>query len=311
MANPDEPQKTNKVTRRGLLLKETRESKGLSIETVHEMTKIPLDVMHAIEEGYTVRMVSAYYFKGFIKMYAKFLGLDPSLVLDEPMPEKPVADENEIVSVAKDPEHRKFNEYIVRQGKKQMIINMVVSGIIAVIVLIAFVVWSTHSNSNGEARPQPPKVKKESPLKKMIEKQNADRKIVEQTKPKPKAQPKVAKKDPVKAVAPVVETPAAEPIEEAPVESVKAATGKKVSLSIKSKAAGWLQVKVDGNLVFQSTLRAGTVESWQADKSIELSGKNINNLEFEVNGKVLGQLGKSDRGVRRVVITKDGLTVKN
>ncbi|MCC6758188.1 MAG: DUF4115 domain-containing protein [Candidatus Omnitrophica bacterium] len=314
MSNLDDQQRTGQVTRRGLLLKETREGRGLSIETVHEMTKIPLDVLHAIEEGYTVRMVSAYYFKGFIKMYAKFLGLDASLVLDEPMPEKPAAavDSTGAVSVVSDPEHRKFNEYISRQSKKQMMINLGFLGAFVVVALIAFVAWGNRPK--GPSQPQAPKVKKESPLKKMLEKQAADRKVVEQTKPKPakapSASPKVEKKEPARAVVPV-ETPAPEPVEEAPAENTKAATGKKVTLSIKSKAAGWLQVKVDGNLVFQSTLRAGAAESWQADKSIELSGKNVNNLEFEVNGKVLGQLGKSDRGARRVVITKDGLTVKN
>ncbi len=305
MSNSEKEQKSGVVTRRGLLLKETREAKGFSIQTVHEMTKIPLDVLHAIEEGYTVRMVSAYYFKGFIKMYAKFLGLDASLVLDEPLPVKPTS--SEPVSVVSDPEHRKFNEYIVRQNKKQSIITFIALGVFAVILLIVFVVWGQWSK--GQPRPQTVKVKKESALKKMLAVQSADRKVVEQTKPKPKVEPKVEKKETAHAV--VLDPSVDEEKEEAPVENTKASAGKKVSLSIKSRAAGWLQVKVDGNMVFQSTLRAGAAESWQAQNSIELSGKNINNLEFEVNGKVLGQLGKSDRGARRVLVTRDGLTVKN
>lgn len=313
MANSDHDPKNNKVTRRGLLLKETREVKGLSIETVHEMTKIPLDVLHAIEEGYTVRMVSAYYFKGFIKMYAKFLGLDASLVLDEPMPEKPVSDPDAPVSVVADPEHRKFNEYIVRQNKKQTTVGLVLLGISVVVLAIAFGIWKHHSNSEPRV-PQPPKVKKESPTRKMLEAQSADRKMVEQSKTKTKTEPKPEKKEVVRAVAPApVEASPAEDVQDTPqpTETAKSTNGKKVTLSIKSRSAGWLQVKTDGNVVFQSTLRAGAVESWSADKSIEVSGKNINNLEFEVNGKTLGQLGKSDRGARRVVVTKDGLTVKN
>ncbi len=306
MPNSEEKQKSSVVTRRGLLLKETREVKGFSIETVHEMTKIPLDVLHAIEEGYTVRMVSAYYFKGFIKMYAKFLGLDASLVLDEPLPVKPTTDEP--VSVVSDPEHRKFNEYILRQNKKQTVINLSFLGIFVGILLIAFVVWGHRPKT--ETHQPSPKVKKESPLKKMLALQATDRKMIEQTKVKVKPEPKVEKKETTR-VAAVVEPIPVENIQDIPIENTKAPQGKKVSLSIKSRAAGWLQVKVDGNMVFQSTLRAGAVESWQAQNSIELSGKNINNLEFEVNGKVLGQLGKTDRGARRVLVTRDGLTVKN
>ncbi len=305
MPNSDQ-QKSGVVTRRGLLLKETREVKGLSIETVHEMTKIPLDVLHAIEEGYTVRMVSAYYFKGFIKMYAKFLGLDASLVLDEPLPAKPTTQEP--VSVVSDPEHRKFNEYITRQNKKQSIITMIALGVIAVVLLTIFVVWGHWAK--GQEHPSVSKIKKETSLKKMLAGQIFDRKMVEQSKTKVKVEPKVEKKEVLRSPA-VSEPLTIEDDQEPMVENAKATAGKKVTLSIKSRTTGWLQVKVDGNMVFQSTLRSGAAESWQAEKTIELSGKNINNLEFEVNGKTIGQLGKSQRGARRVLVTRDGLTVKN
>ena len=307
MANSSEQQKPSGVTRRGLLLKQAREEKGISIDTVHEMTKIPLDVLHAIEEGYTVRMVSAYYFKGFIKMYAKFLDLDSTLVLDEPLPVK--ATVGEPVSVVSDPEHRKFNEYITRQSKKQMIIGFILAGLFTLVFLLVFLIWGNISKNH--LSPKVIKINKTQkilPSSKILAAQSADRKMLEKTKTKVKVIAPPKKQDAARVVAPI----ANEAVDLAGVEEKKAAlVSNKVSLSIKSRAAGWLQVKVDGNMVFQSTLRAGAVESWQADQTIELSGKNINNLEFEVNGKVLGQLGKTDRRARRVIITKDGLTVKN
>ncbi len=305
MTNSEGHQKANKVTRRGLLLKETRESKGLSIETVHELTKIPLDVLHAIEEGYTVRMVSAYYFKGFLKMYAKFLGLDATLVLDEPLPA--ASSSEEPVSVAMDPQHKKFNEYISRQSKKQNTINLIVTGIIVVFLMGVWGFWIKRPRTGTAVAIPMSHVKKEQPKKKFLETQAADRKMIDKTKPKTKTETK-----PVAKAVVSEESIPGESMEEPPAQTVKraAAVGRKVTLTIRSRAAGWLQVKVDGNLVFQSTLRAGAAESWEADKSIELSGKNINNLDFEVNGKVLGQLGKSDRGARRVLVTNEGLTVK-
>ncbi|MCB9758052.1 MAG: DUF4115 domain-containing protein [Candidatus Omnitrophica bacterium] len=307
MANSSDQQKPSGVTRRGLLLKQAREDKGISIDTVHEMTKIPLDVLHAIEEGYTVRMVSAYYFKGFIKMYAKFLGLDSTLVLDEPLPVKAAV--SEPVSVVSDPEHRKFNEYITRQSKKQMIIGFVLTGLLALVFFLGFLIWGNLSKNHSSSQAtKVTKVKKIKPPSKMLVAQAADRKMLENTKAKVKVVALPKKQEDQRVVVPTSN----EVVDVAGVEETKALSAtNKVSLSIKSRAAGWLQVKVDGNMVFQSTLRAGAVESWQADQTIELSGKNINNLEFEVNGKVLGQLGKTDRRARRVIITKDGLTVKN
>ena len=46
-----------------------------------------------------------------------------------------------------------------------------------------------------------------------------------------------------------------------------------------------------------------------ADREILLSGKNINELDLEVNGSHLGALGSDQRRARKVRITKEGLTV--
>ena len=87
------PQKTHNS-----LLKNTREAKGLTLDIVHEATKIPLDALKAIEEGYSVRMLTPFYYRGFLKIYAEFLGLDPVEVLSRyevqqpkpPLPGRPV-----------------------------------------------------------------------------------------------------------------------------------------------------------------------------------------------------------------------------
>ena len=48
---------------KGSLLKKVREAKGISLEVVHEHTKIPLDALRALEEGYTIRTLSPFYQK--------------------------------------------------------------------------------------------------------------------------------------------------------------------------------------------------------------------------------------------------------
>jgi len=84
---------------------------------------------------------------------------------------------------------------------------------------------------------------------------------------------------------------------------------KNVTLVVHAKRSSWLRVKVDGKIVFQATLRAGAVETWKADDSIELSGRYLNQLEYELNGKLIGTLGRKDRKAKRLIVTKDGLTV--
>ena len=67
---------TDSNNNKSSILKDTREAKGLTLEIVHEATKIPMDALRAIEEGYSVRILSPFYYRGFIKIYAEFLGLD-------------------------------------------------------------------------------------------------------------------------------------------------------------------------------------------------------------------------------------------
>ncbi|MDD3374641.1 MAG: DUF4115 domain-containing protein [Candidatus Omnitrophica bacterium] len=73
---------------KGLILKEARESRGIAIETVHEATKVPLDALKAIEEGYRVRSMTDFYYRAFIKLYANYLGIDIRRILEDYHPEK-------------------------------------------------------------------------------------------------------------------------------------------------------------------------------------------------------------------------------
>lgn len=66
----------------GEKLKKIRLEKGLSLEEVHKKTKIHKDILKAIEED-TVVNVSPIYLKGFLKIYCKFLGVDPSEFIKE------------------------------------------------------------------------------------------------------------------------------------------------------------------------------------------------------------------------------------
>jgi len=65
----------------GQRLKEARLSKGLTIEEVAQSTKIKASFLVALEEGDYGFLPSASYAQGFVKNYAKFLGLSEKEVL--------------------------------------------------------------------------------------------------------------------------------------------------------------------------------------------------------------------------------------
>jgi cytoskeletal protein RodZ len=60
----------------GARLKKIRLEKGLSLEDAQKKTRINLNILKAIE-GESASDLSPIYLKGFLKIYAKFLGVDP------------------------------------------------------------------------------------------------------------------------------------------------------------------------------------------------------------------------------------------
>lgn len=61
----------------GARLKKIRLEKGISLEEVHKATKIHLNILKAIEED-SVMNLDTIYIKGFLKIYCRFLGVDPA-----------------------------------------------------------------------------------------------------------------------------------------------------------------------------------------------------------------------------------------
>ncbi|MBN2140088.1 MAG: helix-turn-helix domain-containing protein [Desulfovibrionaceae bacterium] len=66
-----------KLLEMGVLLKRERERLGLSIKQVTDETKISRRIVTALEEGDREHLPHPVYVKGFVKNYARLLGLDP------------------------------------------------------------------------------------------------------------------------------------------------------------------------------------------------------------------------------------------
>jgi cytoskeleton protein RodZ len=66
----------------GHLLREARENKGLSLEDVQDATRINSRYLAALEAGQYDKLPTAVHVRGFLRNYARFLGLDPQPLLD-------------------------------------------------------------------------------------------------------------------------------------------------------------------------------------------------------------------------------------
>lgn len=270
------------------VLKEARESKGLSLEAIHEATKIPMDALRAIEEGYSIRNLSPFYLRGFIKIYANYLNIDLKSVIENYHREElPKQIKEDTSSFDLEPIEQWFAKIFSRINKRHIGIAL---GIILALFLVSKGVGYLAHRPKSAVKPNQKITKVNKAEKKELVK--AVEKI---SPPVPKVvEPKVEVKE---VTPPVVTAVPSSPIK------------RKVTLTARAKKASWLKVKADGETVFQGTLNSGSVETWIADNKIEISGKNVNQLEFELNGKMIGTIGREDRRAKGVVVTKDGLSV--
>lgn len=87
----------------GLALKRERENKGLTIEMVMEATKISRSNIVAMENGDRASLPHPVYAKGFVKSYARYLGLDAeelSMVVDQEYQDQANGPEEHIYEVS-------------------------------------------------------------------------------------------------------------------------------------------------------------------------------------------------------------------
>lgn len=262
------------------VLKETREAKGLTLEIVHEATKIPLDALRAIEEGYSSRILSPFYFRGFIKIYAEFLGLEVAEMYKQYGIDQP-AKQPFTAAAVKTPAQPAGSNLVLEQLQegvsfvfKPKTLNLIFKA--AGFLLLLFVLFKVGGCvASHWQNKKPASVRKQPPVE-------HERKAVQASVPTPP----VVRHEPV-------QVPSA---------------NNKVEVAVRAVKDTWLRVKTDDKVVFEMTLSKGSMENWSADKTIELSGKNIDQLDMEINGKHVGTLG--ERRVRKVLVTKEGLTVK-
>jgi len=248
------------------ILKSTREAKGLTLEIVHEATKIPMDALKAIEEGYSVRLLSPFYYRGFIKIYAEFLGLDVGEMYKHyglepaPKPKPPVTTlriaEQGTGNIVVLEQMQEWFAFVFKPKTRKLIFKVI--GFLFLFFLFFKMAGCIGSHVNKKVI-SPKKQSVQIIRHQSVQVQNADN---------------------------------------------------KVEVAVRASKDIWLLVRADGHVVFETTLSKGSLESWSADNRIELSGRNIELLDMEVNGKHIGSLGGGERRIKKVLITREGLTVK-
>lgn len=266
----------------GILLKEARERQGMTIEMVHEVTKIPMDSLKAIEEGYKVRTLSPFYYKSFVKIYAQLVGLDPYELLAKISSTPSVSEhlvKKETSQQQKEMEHHQeqkllniANSFSSKYRDKILKISVLVLG--AGFLLSAIIWGGVKIVRYFSSRPA----------------------VVKETDKAPQSIKKTAS------------SPSSVSTNVAGSSKTTTTIEKKVVVTVRARINAWFIVRVDGKVVFRQILKKGGFETWKADERIEISG-DVESLELEVNGEVK-KLARRTTQIRKVVITPEGLSVE-
>lgn len=292
------------LTELGQKLKEAREAKGLSIDQLHEVTKIQKRYLVTIEEGDYSILPGAFYVRAFIKQYAEAVGLNGEELLVEYQSVIPQSESHDVPQVSKS---QKTQETMQKAASLPIADHMPKILIVLLVIAFGVAVWFVFQWLTGKDEGQEKQTKSEQ-----IEVQKA------------KDSPLDAKKDEVKAEEPKKEEPKKEepPVQQPPagqeelklvgtsgkVSTYEVHNNKELQLEIIAKGTSYVDIKNEGGKgIYNGTLEAGQTvpQNLTAEKEVRLNIGNTPNIEIKVNGKVV------DYGISTEEAMHQRLVIKN
>ncbi|UIJ64734.1 DUF4115 domain-containing protein [Bacillus cereus] len=298
------------MTELGQKLKEAREAKGLSIDQLHEITKIQKRHLVAIEEGNYDVLPGAFYARAFIKQYADAVGLNGEELLVEHQSTIPQSEKREVPQVSTG---QKTQETMQKSSSWPIADHMPKILVALLVIAVGVVIWFVFQALTGKGDEKVPSAQSEK-----IEVQKA------------KDSPLDTKKDEVKAEEPKKEEPKKEEPkkEEQPAQptgqqevKVVGTTGKvstleihnnkTLELELSGKGASYVDVKDDaGNVILNATVQEGQIEKRDVStlKEVRLNIGNATNVEVKLNGQVVAYPLDPEKELhQRLVIKNQGI----
>jgi len=259
-------------------LKAAREKKGLTLRQVSEKTRIGLTFLKALEEeDYTV-IPGDVFVVGFLRNYAKELGLDENDLagrykeiqrarVEAMQPEEKPA-EPEKKSAA-------MKAGIIPEGKRRPVYMVLLAGLILGGALTAFALYMTREKPAVTAPPPQPPISA-----------------------------------PVTPAAPLITVTTAAPVHNnisavKPPEPPKPAPKAGLDLKLNAESESWYSYKADKGVWISGVLAKGKSMDIQAGERISLSLGNAGGVKAEFNGKATKPFGNKGEAVRGIVFTKD------
>lgn len=298
------------MTELGQKLKEAREAKGLSIDQLHESTKIQKRHLVAIEEGNYDVLPGAFYARAFIKQYADAVGLNGEELLVEHQSTIPQSERREVPQVSTG---QKTQETMQKSSSWPIADHMPKILVALLVIAVGVVIWFVFQALTGKDDEKVPSAQSEK-----IEVQKAKDSPLDTKKDEAKAEE--PKKEEPKKEEPKKEEQPAQPTGQQEVKVVgttgKVSTleihnNKTLELELSGKGASYVDVKDDaGNVILNATVQEGQIEKRDVStlKEVRLNIGNATNVEVKLNGQVVAYPLDPEKELhQRLVIKNQGI----
>ncbi|MGG0359178.1 helix-turn-helix domain-containing protein [Bacillus tropicus] len=303
------------MTELGQKLKEARETKGLSVDQLHEITKIQKRHLVAIEEGNYDVLPGAFYARAFIKQYADAVGLNGEELLVEYQSTIPQSEKRDVPQVSTG---QKTQETMQKSSSWPIADHMPKILVALLVIAVGVVIWFVFQALTGKGDEKVPNAQSEKIEVKKAENSPLDTKKDEVKAEEPKKEE--PKKEEPKKEEPKKEEQPAQPTGQQEVKVVgttgKVSTleihnNKTLELEISGKGASYVDVKDDaGNEILNTTVQNGQTEKRDLStaKEVRLNIGNATNVEVKLNGQVVAYPLDPEKELhQRLVIKNQGV----
>src|SRR2546428_2293819 len=262
----------------GEYFQRAREAKGLTVEEAAARTRILPQFLKAVEENNYGRLPDEVLGKGFVRSYARILGLDEAAVIRK-------FDESGGQFYAKRAERETLRQQLEEEERRKKVNRNTVVGVVGVALLLLFVLIGRDRDRSERlpALEAPPSASQQVPAP-----------------PPPAAEPAESESEPAPRLAPG-------PLEvernfsgALPLEGVAPDDRKKMVLDVEAIERCWVKVQTDRGTPQEVLLYPGDRVRWKAQERLALTLGNAGGgrgMRHRKSQGPVGSRGPSSRGI--------------
>jgi cytoskeletal protein RodZ len=286
----------------GQKLQEARQTKGLSLDELQEITKIQKRYLTSIEEGKLHILPGEFYVRAFIKQYAEAVGLDAEMLLEEHKNELPLPpashDITQLSRVRKSREavstaaSNKFMDYMPK-----VFITLIV---LAVCVGVWLVFQALANKEESTAIPEVTKAQVEKAENSPLDKKEEPKEEVK------KEEAPVAPPQPVQELK-VIET-------SGKIATMELRNNTAMIVELTAKGRAYIDIKDgSGKLIISKTLQPGETlqQDLSAQDTMRLNVGSTPNTDIKINGQAVSYPQDPTKYYHQILLIKNLRTAQS